>query len=449
MSEPYSAADSWKFCQVFGDRAKLEDIVEADIISTVQFNDDGNMLAVGDRGGRVVLFKRAADAKSRRSVRNVEYKYYAEFQSHQAEFDYLRSLEIDERINKICWLPQQNNSTLLLTTNDKTIKLWKVQDKVSKRITYERDSYINTRSRSSSQPLRVPQLVPEGVSPSSSCKRVFANAHAYSINSLSLNIDGDTFLSADDLRIHLWHLGDNSEAFSMVDIKPDNMEELSEVITTASCSPAHCNYFMYGTSKGVVNLADMRQSAICSGGAKRFAVPPRPSNPNNSYFNEILSSIGDAKFSNSGRYILTRDYLTVKLWDVNMESRPIKNLCVHEQLRSNLCDVYKNDCIFDKFDCQWSGDDSQFMTGSYGHLFNIYETQSTNVTTLEATRSMYKKNATSKTPFPKKPSKGKGLHEVKFAPEDFSRKILSSSWHPKENTVAIGATTNLFIYTYS
>ncbi|KAL0205207.1 hypothetical protein P9112_000514 [Eukaryota sp. TZLM1-RC] len=424
-----------RFCQVFGDRAKLEDIVEADIISTVQFNGDGNMLAVGDRGGRVVLFKRVHESKSRRSTRNVEYKYYAEFQSHLAEFDYLRSLEIDERINKICWLPPHNQSTLLLTTNDKTMKLWKVQDKPSKKPVY--DSYIGTRST-----LRVPRLVTEAVSPNASCKRVFANAHAYSVNSLSLNTDGETFISADDLRIHLWNLGDNSEAFSIVDIKPENMEELSEVITTASCSPAHCNHFLYGTSKGVVNLVDMRQSAVCNNKGKKFSVPPRPSHPNNSYFNEILNSVSDVKFSNNGRYILSRDYLTLKLWDVNMENRPIKTLSVHEQLRSHLCDVYKNECIFDKFECQWSGDDSKFMSGSYGHLFNIYDAETNNVTTTEATRSVSKKPK-----YVRKTSKSRSVGDSKFSAEDFAKKILSSSWHPNENTVAVGATTNLFIYT--
>lgn len=46
----------------------------------------------------------------------------------QAEFDYLKSLEIEEKINCLRWCRPLNSSFLLLTTNDKTIKLWKVQD---------------------------------------------------------------------------------------------------------------------------------------------------------------------------------------------------------------------------------------------------------------------------------------------------------------------------------
>lgn len=56
-----------------------------------------------------------------------EYRYLTEFQSHEPEFDYLKSLEIEEKINKVRWCRRAGGgrSHLLLTTNDKTVKLWK------------------------------------------------------------------------------------------------------------------------------------------------------------------------------------------------------------------------------------------------------------------------------------------------------------------------------------
>lgn len=42
---------------------------------------------------------------------------YSTFQSHEPEFDYLKSLEIEEKINKIRWLPQRNAAQFLLSTN--------------------------------------------------------------------------------------------------------------------------------------------------------------------------------------------------------------------------------------------------------------------------------------------------------------------------------------------
>jgi serine/threonine-protein phosphatase 2A regulatory subunit B len=55
-----------------------------------------------------------------------EYRYLTEFQSHEPEFDYLKSLEIEEKINKVRWVRSSNNTKHIIATNDKTIKLWKV-----------------------------------------------------------------------------------------------------------------------------------------------------------------------------------------------------------------------------------------------------------------------------------------------------------------------------------
>ena len=55
----------------------------------------------------------------------------------------------------------------------------------------------------------------------------------YHINSVGVNSDGATFLSADDLRVNLWSLENAKLAFNIVDIKPPTLEELTEVITVA------------------------------------------------------------------------------------------------------------------------------------------------------------------------------------------------------------------------
>lgn len=47
-------------------------------------------------------------------------------------------------------------------------------------------------------------------------RRVFANAHTYHINSVSVNSDNETYLSADDLRINLWHLEITDRSFSIL-----------------------------------------------------------------------------------------------------------------------------------------------------------------------------------------------------------------------------------------
>lgn len=47
-------------------------------------------------------------------------------------------------------------------------------------------------------------------------RRVFANAHTYHINSISVNSDCETYLSADDLRVNLWHLEITDRSFSIL-----------------------------------------------------------------------------------------------------------------------------------------------------------------------------------------------------------------------------------------
>lgn len=129
-----------------------------------------------------------------------------------------------------------------------------------------RNPNVNFRSAAD---LKMPRLTHHDTVVAAVPRRTYANAHAYHINSISVNSDGETFISSDDLRINLWNLNIQNESFNIVDIKPTNMEELTEVITAAEFHPQSCNWFMYASSKGTIKLADMRQSALCDQHAKR------------------------------------------------------------------------------------------------------------------------------------------------------------------------------------
>ncbi|KAI8984174.1 protein phosphatase PP2A regulatory subunit B [Mycotypha africana] len=435
----------WKFAQCFGDKGDSDDITDADIISAVEFDHTGDYLATGDKGGRVVLFERNGSKK------NCEYQFYTEFQSHEAEFDYLKSLEIEEKINKIKWCKRQNSAHFLLSTNDKTIKLWKVFDK-SLRLVSE-NNMIPPNSQTTYNTLQLPKLIHHDTMVAAVPRKVYPNAHTYHINSISTNSDGETYLSADDLRINLWNLDISNQSFNIVDIKPANMEELTEVITAAAFHPQHCNLFMYSSSKGTIKLSDMRESALCDQYSKVFEETEDPAH--RTFFSEIISSVSDISFSHDGRYILSRDYLTLKIWDVNMDTEPVQTINIHDQLRARLCDLYENDCIFDKFECTFSGDDSHVMTGSYSNNFHIYDREGKTDITLQADKSAFRskrlgsaKNKMTMT----KNSNNTSAYSSTTGPEsnnmDFSKKILHSSWHPKENTIAIAATNNLFIFRY-
>ncbi|EPS65566.1 hypothetical protein M569_09211 [Genlisea aurea] len=497
----------WKFSQVFGERTAGEEVQEVDIISAIEFDKSGDHLATGDRGGRVVLFERIGVKEydgSRRDLERAdhhinqhpEFRYKTEFQSHVPEFDYLKSLEIEEKINKIRWCQPANGALFLLSTNDKTIKYWKVREKKVKKISemnvesskaagngsltsssisysskqglsngINHDRPYNSLSNDLSFPpggipsLRLPVVTSGESSPVARCRRVYAHAHDYHINSISNNSDGETFISADDLRINLWNLEISHQSFNIVDVKPTNMEDLTEVITSAEFHPTQCNTLAFSSSKGYIRLIDLRQSALCDSHAKRFEDLEAPGS--RSFFTEIIASVSDIKFSRDGRHILSRDYMTLKLWDINMDSGPVATFQVHEYLRPKLCDLYENDSIFDKFECCLSGDGLRVATGSYSNLFRVFGCApgNTEAATLEASKNPLRQTAFSLTPSrPPTRSLGNSItHAVRRGESssgvdangnsfDFNAKLLYLGWHPSENLIACAAANSLYMY---
>ncbi|KAL4431604.1 hypothetical protein ABPG77_001446 [Micractinium sp. CCAP 211/92] len=482
----------WHFSQVFGERAPGEEVQEADIISAVEFDHSGDFLATGDQGGRVVLFERIAASRARAGHPDVrpesplhanpyEFRYLTEFQSHEPEFDYLKSLEIEEKINKVRWVKGRCSPRchLLLTTNDKTIKLWKVYEKKVASLAefnlqngsstlnaggrpgsgggpYSPDKLSAACSAAAAAPgaLRIPRVVGTETLLATRCKRSYANAHTYHINSIALSSDCETFISADDLRVNLWHLDRQDQAFNIVDIKPQNMEDLTEVITCADFHPQHCHLFAYSSSKGLIRLADQRQAALCDQHAKLFE-DAEPAGPR-SFFSEIISSINDIRFSPCGRYILSRDYMTLKLWDINMDSGPLASYPVHESLRGKLCDLYESDCIFDKFDCAMSGDGRYFATGTYSNFFRVVGADGGCDSLLEASRDPTRKRLQGGAKLPSRFGLGRGGGRASRSgsfsggedalAQDFTSKLLHLSWHPQANVIATAASNSLYLF---
>ena len=375
---------------------------------------------------------------------------------------------------------------LIISTNDKTIKLWKVFEKQLQCVSdFNLDAHAkraggavhalgpNTPGKSPGSSangsfggdLRIPSVASTDVVFSARTRRTFGNAHAYHINSLSVNSDCETYISADDLRVNLWHLESSSNSFNIVDIKPENMEDLTEVITSAEFHPLQCNLFAYSSSKGSVRLADMRANALCNEHCKMFDVAESPAA--RSFFSEIIASISDVKFSATGRYILSRDYLTVKLWDINMERAPVATFRVHDHLRSKLCDLYESDAIFDKFQCCISGDASHVATGSHGNQFRCDAgaggagATAPGADTLEVTKTPQRlKRARAEAMGVASASRGDGRRVAHRARRsrtigsrpsrpgspEFSTKILHMAWHPEEDVLACAASNSLYVF---
>lgn len=558
----------YAFAQAFGECSiRAPDSVpvdDTDMISAVAFSRDSKYVATGDRGGRIVILKRApprrqmtqaafvaataatqaayAQARAfrryqRRHRHRSQYRrqpnsdddededddeddndrdswggsrgrrprghgldgdfeirvepppefcFWTQFQSHDSEFDYLKSMEIEEKVNQICWCREAANSQRLIATNDKTIKVWRVVERDVKAI-----ASFNVRPKSPREGLSRPYVPPSPrrpnpqfmqssgmtmsngernvstVTPSITGKghaaalqvprletcgrvvvatprRVFSGAHTYHINSLSLNSDEETFLSADDLRVHVWNLEMGGKDCNILDLKPDSMENLIEVITAARFHPSHCNLFMYACSRGPVKLCDLRASSLCRSSCRKFehndAHPPgQPS-----FFTEVIASTSDARFSPDGRYILTRDFMHLRLWDMHMERAPLRVIPVHDHLRLRLCDLYENDCIFDKFQCAFSADGGSLITGSYNSMLQAYSARTGLGAAVEASVGYLSGNSTRYNPVrgPNGNMIGSGPVEL-FDP---TRRIMTIDSARTENIVAVASGTALYTY---
>ncbi|CAI0392122.1 unnamed protein product [Linum tenue] len=309
----------WKFSQVFGERTAGEELQEVDIISAIEFDKTGDHLATGDRGGRVVLFERT-DTKdhggSRRDLermdypitRHPEFRYKTEFQSHEPEVQEKKVKKISEM--NVDPSKAVGNGSVASSSNSSAPKPYLANGGCTDRLNNSPGNDFSIPAGGFPS-LRLPVVTSAETSLVARCRRVYAHAHDYHINSISNNSDGETFISADDLRINLWNLEISNQSFNIVDVKPANMEDLTEVITSAEFHPNQCNMLAYSSSKGSIRLIDLRQSALCDSHAKLFEEQEAPGS--RSFFTEIIASISDIKFAKDGRYLLSRDYMTLKV----------------------------------------------------------------------------------------------------------------------------------------
>lgn len=53
-----------------------------------------------------------------------------------------------------------------------------------------------------------------------------------------------------------------------------------------------------------------------------------------------------------------------------MPNKPVSTVPVFEPLKSKLCELYENECIFDKFNLSTSPDGNYCVTGNFNSTFH-------------------------------------------------------------------------------
>lgn len=389
----------------------------------MEYNKAGDWLAAADKGGRIVIFRKNDAAKgSRESLTCVP---HFQFQAFEVEFDFLKSLDIESKINQVRFY-EIPNKVALLTANDRTIKLWKITD---------RHEHVcdSVKALKQGKGLRLPKKK-GGPAPSAKASSLFKNAHAYHINSLDISSEAATFVSADDLRINLWNSERSDTAFNLVDFKPSNMTELNEVITCTRFFPKQSNLFHFSTSRGILRVSDLRESACVTSYSKTFKGSSElNTNAPKGAYTELISAITDVKLSQSERYFAVRDYMTVKIWDMKMEREPVTTITVHDHIEPHLSQLYSSEAIFDKFEVSFSPDDGKILTGSYNNKFYVYDVNHPNAPIAEDSTPDFMTDNDSDA----------GDSSSGFNP---SKRNLHYAYHPSGVGIAVAGLAGLHLY---
>jgi serine/threonine-protein phosphatase 2A regulatory subunit B len=116
-------------------------------------------------------------------------------------------------------------------------------------------------------------------------------------------------------------LEDTSKPYIVVDnLGKQNIEDIKETITCSKMHPVSDSLFVFGTNKGSLKLGDLRQSSKVDNSALNFKVE---ASQQKNYIYEMISSYSSADFIKGGQYLVSRDFLTVKIWDICNTKKPV------------------------------------------------------------------------------------------------------------------------------
>ena len=150
--------------------------------------------------------------------------------------------------------------------------------------------------------------------------------------------------------------------YNIVDLKPAKMEDLGEVITCANFHSSDSSLLCYGGSSGTSKVIDLRLASQGQNSTREFIDRPDPAKRN--FFTDIVNTLSDVKFSLDGKFVYTRDYLTVRVWDMAMEAKPYNTLEVQDEMKRHMCELYEEEKVLEKFELA-AGNGPLLVSGAY------------------------------------------------------------------------------------
>ena len=353
----------WRYNQFLGEKMTYKEIKkdptnQTFLVTDIKFALDSSHIIVGDKGGRIIIFKNTQF----KGENNLE--YYFEYLAQDKDFDVHKSIEYTEEIKALDIFPNYNYSNIdILSASYRTIKLDRVYE--------DKTNIFEDMNKNN---LSIPKLNSVKSEIKVKNKKTLTCEKFYEINSLNLNkFVTNNFLSSDDFRVYLWDINSkNSAVYNPIDIEVESNSLFNlEKITKSKYSNFNPHIFFYGTNKGVIKLCDLRSNSEQIKLETNFK--DEKSNIKNSIGNQ-LSSVHDicTSFSNQN-FVASRHYFNINLWDIRKQNEPVSKYLIFEPAINKLTYLYHNNYLNDKFsiDCDSSG--KYILTGGYNNMFHVFD----------------------------------------------------------------------------
>lgn len=143
-----------------------------------------------------------------------------------------------------------------------------------------------------------------------------------------------------------------------------------DLLTAARLQPGYDNKLAYTTKNGDINYVDMRlTSTIIPYSDKTSPAVVMAAPAPDQFLKLYLNSISDFCFLDDYQ-IVTRDYLSVKVWDLRNPTTPKSSISIYSPIVTQLCDLYENGRFSDQFSLTLNATKTKVLTPHYDCSFH-------------------------------------------------------------------------------
>mmetsp|Transcript_20236 Transcript_20236/g.37754 ORF Transcript_20236/g.37754 Transcript_20236/m.37754 type:complete len:339 (-) Transcript_20236:285-1301(-) len=191
------------------------------------------------------------------------------------------------------------------------------------------------------------------------CVKEYAALHDFRIHSLTVHHHWPVFVTADELSIFLWDIELAGTAHQLLG-RTHSVFELEDVITSASFSEADPALLLWSSTKGTVNVGDLRLKSILTHPVAQF----QHTSESQGFLTEVINSVSSAKFLDHTT-LVAREFFNLKFWDLRKQQTPTKKVQVLT-CSEPLGELYHSGKLYDKFIVSTStSPGNRVATGNY------------------------------------------------------------------------------------